>query len=207
MKVKLHHIAHVRAGDKGNTWSCAVIAYSDELYPLLKEQLTAEVFQKFYAGIVKGKVERFPVDKLCAMNFVAHDALGGGASRTLALDNYGKAMSSAILALELEVPERLGTACGTSQGQPRESLAALIVSNWRHRCGCGLSFSRGFSRSIASHCSRADVARTSNQADSSRVGWRQFRHPGPNPGGQAESHHRTADHLRPSRWRCRKNRG
>lgn len=108
MKVKLHHIAHVRAGDKGNTWSCAVIAYSEELYPLLKEQLTADVFKNFYAGIVQGKVERFPVDKLCAMNFVAHDALGGGASRTLALDNYGKAMSAAILALELEVPERLG---------------------------------------------------------------------------------------------------
>jgi hypothetical protein len=108
MKVKLQHIAHVRAGDKGNTWSCAVIAYNDELYPLLKEQLTADVFAKFYAGIVKGKVERFPVDKLSAMNFVAYDALGGGASRTLALDNYGKAMSAAILALELEVPERLG---------------------------------------------------------------------------------------------------
>ena len=108
MKVPLQHIAHVRAGDKGNTWNCAVIAYNDELYPILKEQLTAEVFKRFYGDIIQGEVERFPVDGLSAMNFVAHDALGGGASRTLALDNYGKALSAAILALELEVPDRLG---------------------------------------------------------------------------------------------------
>lgn len=108
MKVMLRHLAHVRAGDKGNTWSCAVIAYSDELYPLLKEQLTADAFREFYEANGIGNVDRFEVDGLSALNFVAHDALGGGASRTLALDNYGKAMSAAILALELDVPERLG---------------------------------------------------------------------------------------------------
>ena len=106
MRVKLQHLAHVRAGDKGNTWNCAVIAYSDTLYPILKAQLTAEAFKAFYREILVGKVERFPVDGLCAMNFVAQDALGGGASRTLALDNYGKALSAAILGFELEVPER-----------------------------------------------------------------------------------------------------
>lgn len=108
MRVKLRHVAHVRSGDKGNTSNIAVIAYDDALYPLLKEQLTAERFRAFYGGAIKGRVERFAVDGLGVLNFVAHGALGGGVSRSLSLDNYGKALSSAILGFELEVPDRLG---------------------------------------------------------------------------------------------------
>lgn len=108
MRVKLRHAAHVRSGDKGNTSNIAVIAYDDALYPLLKEQLTAERFRAFYGGAIKGRVERFAVDGLGVLNFVAHGALGGGVSRSLSLDNYGKALSSAILGFELEVPDRLG---------------------------------------------------------------------------------------------------
>ena len=108
MQVLLQHAAHVRSGDKGNTSNIMVIAYGAELYPHLKEQLTAERFKQFYAGVVKGPVERYAVDHLWVLNFVAHGALGGGVSRSLSLDNYGKALSSAILSFRLEVPERLG---------------------------------------------------------------------------------------------------
>jgi hypothetical protein len=90
MKLKLQHVAHVRSGDKGNTSNITVIAYEPDLYPILKEQLTAERFKEFYAGMV---------------NFVAEGALGGGVSRSLCLDNYGKALSAAVLGFELEVPE------------------------------------------------------------------------------------------------------
>ena len=105
MRLKLQHVAHVRAGDKGNTSNISVIAYADELYPLLKEQLTAERFKAFYAGVVAGPVERYTIDHLWAMNFVCQGALGGGVSRSLCLDNYGKSLSSRILAFELELPE------------------------------------------------------------------------------------------------------
>lgn len=107
MNVLLRHAAHVRSGDKGNTSNISVIAYHEALYPLIKEQLSAERFAQFYAGVVKGKVERYAVDGLHALNFVAHDALGGGVSRSLCLDNYGKALSAAILGFELGVPEHL----------------------------------------------------------------------------------------------------
>jgi len=107
MRVKLQHVAHVRSGDKGNTSNIMVIAYSDDLYGLLKEQLTPEAFKNFYRGVVNGPVERYEVDKIAALNFVAHDALGGGVSRSLCLDNYGKALSSAILAFDLDVPDRM----------------------------------------------------------------------------------------------------
>ena len=107
MRVLLQHAAHTRSGDKGNTSNIMVIAYEPELYPLIKEQLTAARFKAVYAGVVNGPVERYPVDGLCAINFVAHDALGGGVSRSLCLDNYGKALASAILGFELEIPDAL----------------------------------------------------------------------------------------------------
>jgi hypothetical protein len=107
MRVKLQHLAHPRSGDKGDTSNVMVIAYAPEFYPLLKQQLTAERFKSFYAGTVKGPVERYAVDGIAALNFVAHGALGGGVSRSLCLDNYGKALSAAVLGFEIEVPEEL----------------------------------------------------------------------------------------------------
>jgi hypothetical protein len=107
MKVMLQHAAHSRSGDKGNTSNISVIAYAAELYPCLKEQLSAERFKAFYSGVVTGKVTRYEVDGLQALNFVAEGALGGGVSRSLCLDNYGKSLSSRILAFELDVPDSL----------------------------------------------------------------------------------------------------
>lgn len=107
MRVLLQHVAHTRSGDKGNTSNVAVIAYADALYPLLKAQLTAERFKAFYSGVVKGEVTRHAVDGLGVLNFVAQDALGGGVSRSLCLDNYGKALAAAVLAFEIDVPDAL----------------------------------------------------------------------------------------------------
>ena len=107
MRVKLQHVAHTRSGDKGNTSNISVIAYDEALYPFLKEQLTAERFHRHYAGTVQGPVLRYEVDGLAALNFVAHGALGGGVSRSLCLDNYGKSLSAAILGFELDIPDEL----------------------------------------------------------------------------------------------------
>jgi hypothetical protein len=107
MKILLQHAAHARSGDKGNTSNICVIAYAPELYAPLKEQLTAERFKLHYAGVVHGSVERYAVDTLQVLNFVAHDALGGGVSRSLCLDNYGKALAARVLSFELEIPDSL----------------------------------------------------------------------------------------------------
>ena len=106
LQVKLERVAHVCSGDKGNTSNIAVIAYCDEFYHLLKEQLTAARFKAFYRGAIKGDVTRYEADNLAALNFVAEGALGGGVSRSLSLDNYGKALSAAILGFDIEVPEQ-----------------------------------------------------------------------------------------------------
>ena len=107
MRIMLQHAAHCRSGDKGNTSNISVIAYAPELYPYLKEQLTADKFKAHYAGVVTGKVTRYDVDNLQALNFVAEGALGGGVSRSLCLDNYGKALSARALSLEIEIPDSL----------------------------------------------------------------------------------------------------
>jgi hypothetical protein len=108
MMVALQHLAHARSGDKGDTSNIAVFAYEPEFYPLLVAQLTAERFRRFYGGAIRGEVLRYPVDGLHAINFVCHGALGGGVSRSLCLDNYGKALSAAILGFGIEVPDALG---------------------------------------------------------------------------------------------------
>jgi hypothetical protein len=100
--VKLRELAHTRTGDKGDTCNLAVIAYRMEDYPLLAEQLTAKAVEEFYRGTIDGPVERYEIPQIGALNFVMHGALGGGVSRTLRLDNYGKALSSAILNFEIE---------------------------------------------------------------------------------------------------------
>jgi hypothetical protein len=109
MKVMLQHVAHCRSGDKGNTSNISVIAYAPELYQCIKDQLTEERFKHFYSGVVTGPVTRYCADGLHALNFVAEGALGGGVSRSLCLDNYGKALSSHILAFELDVPDDLAS--------------------------------------------------------------------------------------------------
>jgi hypothetical protein len=107
MSVRVYDLAHSRAGDKGNTSNISVIAYAPAFYPYLKEQLTADRFKAHYTGVVTGKVTRYDVDGLQALNFVAEGALGGGVSRSLCLDNYGKSLSARVLSFELEIPDML----------------------------------------------------------------------------------------------------
>ena len=109
MKVKLQHVAHARSGDKGNTSNIAVFAFAPEFYPLLKQQLTEDRFKAFYGAAITGTITRYEVDNIHAMNFVCQGALGGGVSRSLCLDNYGKALSAAILGFEIEVPDDLAS--------------------------------------------------------------------------------------------------
>ena len=107
MKVQLRRIAHVRSGDKGDTSTVSVFAYSDEVYPILKDQVTAAAVKAFYGSAVTGEVTRYEVDGLCGLNFAIRGSLGGGVSRSLAIDNYGKAFSAALLGLIIEIPDTM----------------------------------------------------------------------------------------------------
>jgi hypothetical protein len=103
--MKLGTIAHSRAGDKGDTANISVIAYNPADYPHLEKYVTAELVRTHFADIVPGEVVRYTLPKIGALNFVLHRALGGGVTRSLALDAHRKCLSSAIL--DLEIPDRL----------------------------------------------------------------------------------------------------
>jgi hypothetical protein len=102
--VKLRELAHSRTGDKGNTSNISVIAYHETHYPLLREQVTAERVKAHFAGVVEGDVVRYELPNIAALNFVMSQTLGGGVTRSLALDAHGKSLSSALLDLEIDVP-------------------------------------------------------------------------------------------------------
>lgn len=99
--MKLWDIAHSRTGDKGNISNVSLIAYDIKDYELLKEKVTTEVVKEWFKEIVKGEVVRYELPQLGAMNFVMYDALGGGVTRTLALDKHGKSLSSYLLDIDI----------------------------------------------------------------------------------------------------------
>ncbi len=98
----LRDIAHTRTGDKGNRSTLSVIAYNPKDFALLEKALTPERVRQHYEGIVHGPVERYSLPQLGALNFVMHQALGGGVTRSLALDAHGKCLSAKLLSLVIE---------------------------------------------------------------------------------------------------------
>ncbi len=99
--MKLASVAHARAGDKGDISCISVIAYRPDDYALLLREVTAEKVKAHFAGIVHGAVERYELPNIHALNFVLHGALGGGVTRSLAMDAHGKSLSYALLDLEI----------------------------------------------------------------------------------------------------------
>lgn len=107
MKVQLRQIAFARSGDKGDTVNVGLIAFRPSLYPLLVREVTAERVRKHFEGMCRGEVERFELPNLYALNFLLHESLGGGGTISLMLDAQGKTFSTALLRMEIEVPEEL----------------------------------------------------------------------------------------------------
>src|SRR5688500_2592955 len=106
-RIQLHRLAHARSGDKGDTANVGVIALRPELYPLLVSELTTGRVKEHFRGICEGAVERFELPNLHALNFLLHNSLGGGGTVSLRTDAQGKTLSTAMLRMEIEVPDEL----------------------------------------------------------------------------------------------------
>lgn len=106
-RVQLLHLAHARSGDKGDTANVGVIALRPEYYPILREQLTADRVREHFRGICLGDVERFELPNLHALNFLLHESLGGGGTVSLKTDAQGKTLSTAMLRMEVEIPDTI----------------------------------------------------------------------------------------------------
>jgi len=103
MKDPLSRIALTRSGDKGDTCNIGVIANEDRYYPVLVEQVTPDRVKAHFGELVKGQVERFELPNLGALNFLLHQALGGGGTVSLRTDAQGKTFGAALLAMEVEL--------------------------------------------------------------------------------------------------------
>ena len=105
MQLPLSAIAHGRSGDKGNHANVAVIAYTPAGYAWLREHLTAEVVERYFAPLHPSRVVRYEAANVLGLNFVLYDVLAGGASRSLRIDTQGKTLALALLQMPIDVPD------------------------------------------------------------------------------------------------------
>lgn len=114
-RVKLREVAHARSGEKGNHSNISLIAYDESDYDILRDQVTVEAVRRLYGPITKGKMTRYEVPAIGALNFVLEDVLEGGRSRTLAFDESGKALSSLMLTMDVEVSDAYAGRSGSAR--------------------------------------------------------------------------------------------
>lgn len=103
MKIKLRDIAHGRSGDKGDAANIGIVAYDDNGYEIIKKYLTAKKVKEHFKGICFGKIQRYELPNLRALNFVLYNTLGGGGTVSLKHDAQGKTLAAALLRLELTI--------------------------------------------------------------------------------------------------------
>ncbi len=103
--MKVRDLAHGRTGDKGDTLNVSVICFDPRHYAHLVLHLTAERVKSHLQGIVRGEVRRYELPGIAALNFVLEHALGGGVTRSLALDAHGKSLSPALLDIDIAPPD------------------------------------------------------------------------------------------------------
>ena len=104
MTTLLSAIAHGRSGDKGDHANVAVIAYTPAGYAWLRQHLTADRVRDYFAPLNPTNVERFEAPNLLAVNFLLHNVLAGGASRSLRSDTQGKTYALALLQMSVDLP-------------------------------------------------------------------------------------------------------
>jgi hypothetical protein len=90
MKKPLSEIAHTRSGDKGDMCNIGVIAFKPEHYPIILREVTPDRVKQHFGDLVKGKVQRFELPNIQAINLLLHESLGGGGTVSLHVDAQGQ---------------------------------------------------------------------------------------------------------------------
>ncbi len=102
--IALYELAHARTGDKGNHANISLIAYKEEDFALLVDQVTPERVAAHFGARRPSEVRRYLLPNIGAMNFVMHDVLDGGVNDSLNLDMHGKSLSFHLLTLNVQKP-------------------------------------------------------------------------------------------------------
>ena len=134
-QIKLREVCHARAGDKGDTVNIGLVCHDPDVYPWLKQHLTTELVSEYLAEFVKGPVERYELPEIGALNFVVHNALGGGVTRSLRIDGHGKGFSAILLEMEIEGPVILARS-----EESRPVVREMVNDNTTIRLGGGSAY-------------------------------------------------------------------
>ncbi|HAS96340.1 MAG TPA: terpene utilization protein AtuA, partial [Acinetobacter nosocomialis] len=89
IEVPLIEIAHARSGDKGNHSNIGVIARKADYLPWIRAALTEQTVASYMQHVLdaeKGRVIRYELPSLNALNFMLENALGGGGVASLRID-------------------------------------------------------------------------------------------------------------------------
>ena len=105
MIVKLGDIANTRSGDKGSDANIGIVFHSSKHYEWAKKHLNEKLVKNYFLDIVKGKVVRYELDNILALNFILCDCLDGGGSKSLMHDAQGKTLGQSLSMLELNIDE------------------------------------------------------------------------------------------------------
>ena len=107
VEVPLIRLAWARSGDKGNISNIGVIARRPEWLPLLWARLTPEAVRGHFAHMAKGRIQRFYLPGVDALNLLLHDALAGGGPSSARFDPLGKGNAQILLDMPILVPASL----------------------------------------------------------------------------------------------------
>ena len=104
VQVPLIRLAYARSGDKGNLSNIAIFSREPQYFEFLKKVLTTELISEHFKEVSFGAVERYEAPGLQALNFILHDALGGGGMASMRIDPQGKAYGQRALELMVSIP-------------------------------------------------------------------------------------------------------
>lgn len=117
-RLQLRDLCGARSGDKGDISDLSLFADSEEAYDVILREVTAERVKAHFGALVQGPVERYEARNVLALKFVMHEALGGGAPRSLRSDNLGKTHGAALLRMEIDVPDDVAAAAPRNGRRP-----------------------------------------------------------------------------------------
>ena len=117
-RVALRDVAQARSGDKGDLANVAVFALTDAMYAAFLRELTPERVRAHFGRFVHGPVDRYEVPNVRALNFVLHEALDGGAARSLRSDPLGKSYGSLLLRMRVTLTDDELAAAPAAQAPP-----------------------------------------------------------------------------------------
>lgn len=106
-RIRLRDLCGARSGDKGDIADVSLFADDEAAYAAIREAVTADRVKAHFGSLVLGPVERYEAANVLALKFVLHDALGGGAPRSLRADNLGKTFGASLLRMEVDVPDEV----------------------------------------------------------------------------------------------------